>query len=101
MLSSGSTSFVSRGSADEERSFGSAQCRIEANGTGSNMGRAVKGEVRLDPYFQRRLNKRVGHCEGGIGPFSPRTRASLPRRSAPEHGARRALEMQDNCTPDG
>ena len=38
---------------------------------------------RLDPYFQRRRNKRVGHCGGRISPFSPRTRASLPRRSAP------------------
>ena len=30
-----------------------------------------------------RRNKRVGHCGGRISPFSPRTRASLPRRPSP------------------
>ncbi len=38
--------------------------------------------------------KHVGHCGGRISPFSSRTRASLPRRSAPSTGSISLLLMQ-------
>ena len=63
--------------------------RVIDRALGNGFGLAWDGDASEDGFKHEtgfatdRRNKRVGHCGGRISPFSPRTRASLPRRPSP------------------